>query len=174
MKYKKSQIKFGESIGVIIIVYIIIMVGLIWYNNINSKDLNELHKKDLNARAFERYQFIVNLNLIHTSQKGNIDEDFDLISLKTMHNFTNTKYGKLFFSNQLGYSLIEVDIYNNSVFDNIQTDNYQEKIILYNNTPNRNSQIHSVQTYRTLIPIRDNINKINLIGVIYIKSINLK
>ncbi len=166
----KSQIKFGETIGVIIIVYIIIMVGLIWYNNINSKDLNEIYERDLNARSFEKYQFIVNLNLIHKSERGDIDEEFDMDSLIAMENFFRTDIGKEYLSKRLSFSTISVDVYNRDSFNEIRSDNIERTITLYDVQPNENIEILSIPVYRTLIPIRDNIENVNKIGIITIKS----
>jgi len=167
---KLSQIKFGETIGVIIIVYIIIMVGLIWFNNINNSDISDMSKKNLENKAFEKYQFVINFDLIHKSERGDIDEEFDLISLRALSNYSKTKIGEKYLSYRLSFSTITVDIYNKSVFSGINDTNMQESLILYNKTPNSNREISDVIIYKTLIPIRDNIINENDIGVIYIKS----
>ena len=158
----KAQIKFGETIGVIIIVYIVIMSGLIWYNKINTGDLNDIKNKDNLEKSFEKYYYLNNLNLIHVSQRGYIDEEFDLISLITLSNFSKTKQGKEYLRKQLGNALITLKIYNFSMDNQINSTNYEQLIILYNNTPiiknnlgNKISKIISTDNYRTLIPIID-------------------
>ena len=170
MKNKSAQIKFGETIGVIIIVYIIIMVGLIWFNNINNSDITKMNEKNLENKAFEKYQFIVNFDLIHKSERGDVDAEFDLISMKALSNYSKTKIGMNYLSNRLSFATVRVDIYNESVFSGINKTNMQESILLYNKTPNPNQIDFQTIIYKTLIPIRNQINHKNDVGVIYIKS----
>jgi hypothetical protein len=85
---KKSQVKFGETIGIIIIVYIIVVLGFVWYNNTNTKSINEMFENDQRDRAFERYHFVMNLDLLHKSQRGFVDSEFDLNSLRAFSNFS--------------------------------------------------------------------------------------
>lgn len=164
---KKAQIKFGETIGVIIIVYMILMVGLIWYNNYNTKSLNELRENDLKDRAFEKFNYIKNLNLIHLSEQGIIDTKFDKASLMAMANMSQNKTGKEYFSRQLGEATIIVEIYNSS---NLNLTNYEEVILLYNSTPNANKTIINQETYKTLLPVFDPEDKSVKIG--YMKLTN--
>lgn len=157
---KKAQIKFGETIGVILVVYIIIMTGMIWYNNINNKNLQEIRDNDLRERAFEKYYYLNNLDLIHISQRGYIDEEFDIIGLRTLENYSNTENGREHLRKQLGESTIIVKVYNYST--ELNDTNYNELLVLYNNTPkefdtvgNRLRKITSEDNFRTLIPIID-------------------
>ena len=167
---KKSQIKFGETFGVIIIVYVIILVGLIWYNSINNTQIKRIYEKNLENEAFEKYQYIINFNLIHRSERGDVDELFDYASLKTMANFSRTKIGKEYLSRRLSLATIKLDIYNRSAFNGINQTNMEEEIILYNNTPKKNQDILETPIYKTLIPIHDDLTGKNKIGALYIKS----
>ena len=163
---KKSQIKFGESIGIIFIVYIILMVGLIWYNGINNKDLKDLQENDKRDRAFEKYEYIVNLDLLHKSQRGSVDEEFNSISLKVFLNFSETEIGKKYLEKRLGESTIIIHVYNQSSFNNINETNMQETIVLYNKTPANRKEIIKKDNFRTLIPIQDPITKQNNVGLL--------
>lgn len=154
---KLGQIKFGESIGVIIIVYIVIMVGFIWYNNVNSDNLVEIYEKDQQNRAFEKYHNIVNNHLIHSSQLGYIDEELDLYSLYTMKNYTQTKEGKQHLNSFLGNSLITVKLYDINM-------NSIKNITIYNNS--KPEIEYNLEFLRTLITVKDEINEKNLIGIL--------
>jgi len=166
---KRSQIKFGETIGVIIIVYIILMIGLVWYNNINAKDLEEMRLNDLNDRAFEKYYYLVNLDLIHVSKRGNVDEEFNLESIRILSNYSKTKAGNLFLKNQLSDSLVEIKVFNFSSNNNYDLSTPVENITLFNSTP-ADKEIISVDKFRTLIPIRDDIERRNKIGILVISN----
>lgn len=160
---KNAQIKFGETIGVIIIVYMILMVGLIWYNNYNSKDLAEIREKDLQDRAFEKFDYLNKLSLIHVSQRGIIDNEFDLFSLIAFSNVTQNKTQREFYSKQLGEATIIIKIYNSS---NTNLSRNETQILLYNLTPNENKNIIKQENYISLIPVydaKDNTVKLGLL-----------
>ena len=174
---KTGQIKFGETIGVIIIIYFIVTFGLIWYNSINTDSIKELSDKDKQNRAFEKYYFIVNSNLVHISQRGYIDKEFDLYSLKTMQEYSKTKEGKLYLDNYLGNSKIQVLVFdknfqNSNVDINSPTKHFDSNnipiknlLILYDNKPSNN--INTIkQTHKTLIPIRDEVSKTTYLGIL--------
>jgi hypothetical protein len=138
------------------------MFGLIWYNNHSSKELNEISKEDQIDRAFEKYNYIVNSNLLRTSQQGDIDEEFDLVSLRAFSNFSKNEPGKELVRKQLTESTILVQIFDFK-FNSI------ENITLYNKTP---SEIEDWEQFRTLIPIKDPVSKKTYIGLILVKVYN--
>lgn len=152
---RKGQIKFGETFGIIILVYIIVMVGMMWYNNINTKDINEMLQDDRRDRSFEKYYYIVNSNLLHKSEAGDIDEELDLVSLRIFSNFSNST-GKEFIRKQLGESTILIEI-RDFCYNSI------ENITLYNNTPNGTL---NVEKFKTLIPVISPINQTTYLGVL--------
>ena len=163
---KKAQIKFGESIGVIIIVYFVIFTGLIWYNNINTKNLNELYEKDQKNRAFEKYYFLINSNLIHVSQRGYVDKEFDIYSLKALEEFNKNPKNKDYLDSYLGNSKVEITIYEKEL-QNPQT------LIIYDNSPtNTNLRINS-EIFRTLIPIKDTVNGPVYLGILELTKYNV-
>lgn len=157
---KKAQIKFGETIGVIFIVYIIILAGFIWYNDITQDNLREIYEEDQLSRAFEKYYFIVNFDLIHVGQFGIMDEEFDINSLRVMKNFSKTSSGKAYLDKRLDESTAIVRVYDKD-FISI------ENITLYNKTPGNNID-YDTQIFRSMIPIIDEINKSTYMGILEI------
>ncbi|NQZ85110.1 MAG: hypothetical protein HRU03_05310 [Nanoarchaeales archaeon] len=161
---KSAQVKFGETIGVIFIVYLVIVVGFIWYNNSNSKAITEMIEKQDKQGAFERYDYILKLNLIHKSELGYIDKEFDKTSLDAMANYSQSVTGKEFFRRKLGTSLVTFSLYDidmNSLYN----------ITVYNNTPV--DQRFKQTSYRTLVPVYDGIKKTSYIGVLEILDFNV-
>ena len=158
---KKAQVKFGESIGVILIVYLIIMGGLMWYNKINNNNLYEIYKDDQQDRAFEKYYYISNLDLIHESKKGVIQDYYDLNSMIVFSNFSIKEENKIFFSKQLATSLITLKIYDNN--ENLKKDISFHNLTIYNNTPEENDILDSLQ-FKTIIPIK--YEKTSKIGIL--------
>ena len=156
---KKAQVKFGETIGIIIIVYIVVVVGFLWYNNVNTKNITEIYEKDQKNRAFEKYHYIINLHLIKSSQRGDIDEDFDKNSILTMGNYSKTKEGREFLRKSLGTSFVNIQLLDDSFSP-------YENITLYNNTPDLEKKRYEIETFRTLIPVNDEINSRTEIGIL--------
>jgi len=158
---KKAQINFAETFAIIIIVYIVIVVGMVWYNQHNSKKVEEMQFNDKMQRSFEKYYFIVNLNLLHKTEHTDIDEEFDLTALQVFEkSYMNDPQSKDFIRSQLGDSLVSVDILNFDLTLN-------QTIIVYNNTP---SKIRNIETFRTLIPVYNPITRKNHIGKLTLRS----
>jgi hypothetical protein len=156
---RSAQVKFGETIGVIFIVYLVIVVGFVWYNNSNSKAIEEQMQKQQNEQAFEKYDYILKLNLLHKSELGYIDQEFDKTSIDSMANYTETVEGKEFFRQKLGLSRVDFYLYD---IDMISISN----ITVYNNTPV--GQKFMQTSYRTLVPVYDGIEKTAYLGVLEI------
>lgn len=165
---KKAQIKFGESIGVIIIVYIIIMVGMIWFNSINNSDIQQTRNDDLKNKAFEKYFYVINLDLIHQSQEGDVKEEFNLNSLIAFTNYSKTQIGKKYLKKRLGEATITLDVYSREELLNGNIPS--KKLVLYNVTPAKNKDITNTDLFRSLIPVHDEINKTNEIGILKITN----
>jgi hypothetical protein len=164
---KKGQVKFGETFGIIFIVYIIVIIGIIWYNNINTSAIQELSDDSQRDRAFEKYHFIMNSNLLHKSQLGDVDEDFDLYSLKSFRNYSKGN-GTEAVRSQLGESTILVELYDKELAKLPES-----PILLYNNTIKpKDGTKKKIETFRSLIPIQDTINKETYIGILVVKTYN--
>lgn len=151
---KKSQVKFGETLAVIIVVYLIILVGSVWYNNINTKDLNKLHEDNQLNLAFEKYHFITNLDFIRISNRGKLDENFDYYSLKTFEDFAKNQ-GQEFIRKNLGEAYIHLYLYNQSLFKDNDVKSF-ENFTLYNNSLGQNTQ---KEVFWGVIPIKNPINR---------------
>lgn len=162
-KNNSGQVQFGEAIGVIMIVYIVLVVGFVWYNNSNSKAIAEEMAKQQKEKAFEKYDYVLKLNLIHKSELGYIDQEFDKTSLEAMANYTLSKDGKEFFRQKLGTSKIEFQLYDIDL-------NSISNITVYNNTPKDefggNDVEYKISPYRTLVPVYDGVDKTSYLGVL--------
>lgn len=166
---KKSQIKFGESIGVIVIVYIVLMSSLMWYNNISKTDINNLYLDDQKERAFEKYTYINNLDLLHISQRGITDNEFDknsLIAFSSYTKITGNLSGKEHIRKQLGESVVTIKIYN---YTSIKNFTPYLNLTLYNNTPkDYNSKTYEKVSYKTLVSVTSTNEKRTDIGLLEI------
>jgi len=152
---KNAQIKFGETFGVIILVYIIVMVGMIWYNNINTKDIAQMNEKNQRDRAFEKYYYVINSDMLHVSEQGDVDPEFSLTSFRVFSNYTKNE-GKEHIRQQLGESIIVLEIVDKDFVS-------QENLTVYNNTP---KDFKNRESFKTLIPVMDKINKKTSIGIL--------
>jgi hypothetical protein len=169
---KKAQVKFGETFGVIIIVYFVIVAGFAWYNKENSKSIEELIEDDKFERSFEIYYFVVNNDLIRVSQRGVIDDELDLNGLRAFEKFSQNTENQEFLRRQLGESTVTISIFDYNTIQNSHLDDVDFKhykgghIILYNNTP---EGISDVEIFRTLIPVRNEAeNRIDM-GLLEVK-----
>lgn len=163
---KKGQVKFGETFGIIFLVYIIIMVGMIWYNNINNNTIEELNQDSQRDRAFEKYHFILNSNLLHKSELGDVDEDFDYYSLISFEEYSKGD-SKEFVRNELGESTVIVEVYDRELNE------LRDPIVLYNNTVEpKDGTRKKIETFRSLIPVIDTVKKETHMGVLIVKTYN--
>lgn len=165
---KKSQIKFGETIAIIIVVYIVLMTSLVWYNNSNKKDITAMYEQDQSERAFEKYTYIESLDLIHISERGITDNEFDKNSLIALQNYTKTKTGKEQLRKQLGNTQVTIRIYNYSGISDFKS---YLNLTLYNNTPqdfNTNRLNYDIINYKTLVSVVDTNEKRTDIGLLEI------
>lgn len=142
---RKAQIKFGESFAIIILVYVIIVAGMVWYNNNNEKKIYEMQQRDKMERAFEKYYYIINSDILHKSEQGDIDEEFDLISLRIFSNYTKNEINKDYIRRQIGECTIIVELVDKEF-------NSLENITLYNSTQ---TKFTNIESFKTLIPIYD-------------------
>lgn len=163
---KRGQVKFGETIGIIVIVYLVVVLGFVWYNNVNTKSINDIFEKDQRARAFERYHYIMNLDLLHVAQRGYLDVEFDLDSLRTFANFTQGD-SREFARSKLGDSKVDLKIYSLNYTNGESSFETFENLTLYNNTP---SYRYDQQVFTSLIPVVDTASKKTYVGVLELTS----
>lgn len=156
---KKSQIKFGETFAIIILVYIILVIGMVWYNNINTNSIKEMQENDLRDRSFEKYFYIVNSELLHVTSQGDVDEEFDLTSLEIFSNYS--KSNREFIRKQLGEATVIVELYDKD-FESIKNITLYD--LRYENSNNKNRK--NEERFKTLIPVKDTIKKETNIGIL--------
>lgn len=153
---RKAQVKFGETVGILFVVYLVLVFGIMWYNNKNSDDLRELYLQDAQDRSLEKYYFIIYSDLLRTTEEGYEKNSFDLLSMKTFANYSKTQEGKEYLQGRLGEAEITLTLYEgNSVWQG-GGESYDE-LVLYNNSPEfrSNSQILRQQVFTSIIPIKD-------------------
>jgi hypothetical protein len=160
---KRAQLKFGEAIGVIIIVYLVIMAGFIWYNNGAQKRIAELQEDSESSLAFEKYLFIANLDLLRSGRSGIVDEEFDLNSLKALDSFSQTEEGKEYFQRRLGDASIKMELY---TLDNLETpfeviDVYEKRSL--------NRELVGLLPFRNVVSVKDKQNDKVHLGLITVQ-----
>ncbi len=146
---KKSQIKFGETMGVMVVVYIVILLGFSWYNSIMTDNIVDLQNEDIKFRNNEKLEYVLNLELLKLKNRGNIKKEFDYYSLLAFKNYASVRSEKGFkeVERNLGYSLINLSILNLDFSVN-------NNIILFDNSlPLKD--VKSQKIYKVIIPIRD-------------------
>ncbi|MDA3854754.1 MAG: hypothetical protein PF569_00745 [Candidatus Woesearchaeota archaeon] len=156
---KKSQIKFGETFAIIILVYIILVIGMVWYNNVSTNSIKEMQENDLRDRSFEKYSYIVNSEFLHVTSQGDIDEEFDQVSLEIFSNYS--KSNKEFIRKQLGEATVIVELYDKNLKSIKNITIYD---LRYDNSNNENRK--NEERFKTLIPVKDTINKETNIGIL--------
>ena len=76
MTSKKSQLKFGEMFAIIFIVWLVLVIGAVWYTNYNKKEIVKINEESSKNLAFERYSFIRNIPYLRVSQLGEVEYTF--------------------------------------------------------------------------------------------------
>lgn len=160
---KKSQVKFGETFAVIIVVYLIILIGSVWYNGINKDQLEELNEKNQMNLAFEKYRFLSNLDVLMVSQKGRVGQSFDYHALKSFYNFSQSESVD-YLQRNLGEAYIHIYLYNFSVYsqDPENAISY-ENFTLYNYTFDTRS---SNEVFWSIISVENQVEDKTSIGVL--------
>jgi hypothetical protein len=159
---KKSQIKFGETIGVVLIVYVVILLGFSWYNSITNDKIIELEEKNVKFRNNERFDYVLNLELLRLKNRGSIQKEFDYYSLLAFEDYTKDKKDKSFkkTSENLGFAFVKIDILGSN-FD------IEESITLFDNKLDEND-IRSQKSYKVVIPIKDEQRYVTRLGIMEI------
>ena len=157
---RKAQVKFGETIGIIFIVYIVLVVGFVWYNSYSSKYIEEQNEKANLDRAFEKFNYLLKLNLIHKSELGDLSQEIDRTGLIAMSNYSSSGEGREFFRQHLGTSLVTFYLYDIEM-------NLVESIVVYNNSID-SSREFNIKPFRTVLPVFDGINDTVYVGIIQV------
>jgi hypothetical protein len=167
---KKAQVKFGETIGVLFIVYFLIMIGLVWYNSSNSSDLKELSQKKVEAEVFQKQTFLLHSSLLKSSNFNEKENYVDEITLKAFYNFSKTENGTEFLKDKLGNALVTIQIFSYDEIKNINDINQRDK-----NVSSFNDQDHVLVVYNySLFPIEESRNSLKAISTFPIQTIEGK
>ncbi len=167
---KKAQIKFGETFGIIIIVYLVLFFGLTWYNNSNSKDLKELYEKDQLERSFEKYHFLNNLELLRVSKQGHVERALDYHSLEVFSNFSAVE-GKDYLRGKLGYGNVTIQLYE---YDDDGLEKKDNEITLYKNEPLEEIEVIGRNAFKNVLIVKNQVTGEQLLGVVNIITIQTK
>ena len=146
-----GQIKFGETVGVLIIVYIVVMFGLGWYSSSNQSNLEDMQDDLADRRALEKYYTVLYSDFLGKSEQGFDRNYFDMLSLKAYEEYSGDKG---YLERRYGESVITVDVINDSVLNDGDD---PRRIVLYNNTPDfrDDHRIESMQRFTSLVSILD-------------------
>ena len=158
---KKSQIKFGETFGVMIIMYFVIIFGIKFYEGYLKDNIEEIRLTNEKLLEEEKFTYFSKLNYLKYSISGIYQNEFDIHSLRAYSNYSKNYplevEKKLGFSNasikvlKINFSNSDFSIYTNetiNLFENVK-DDFKSKTI-----------------YRTLYPIRDTSKEETYIGIL--------
>ena len=109
LKMKKAQINMMETIMVLIVFFFILVIGLVFYANIQIGNAKEDVKKYNELKAIENMQKLLFLPEL---QCGGGDEVFtciDVLKLKALANVMKNGTNRVYYSDELGNSLVMVE-----------------------------------------------------------------
>lgn len=154
---RKSQIKFGETIGIIFVVYLVLVFGVMWYSSENESDLQEMKADNSQQQALEKYYYIIYSDLLKTSQRGFEKNYFDLVSMEALADYSKSKEGKDYLRGRLGEGLITLKLYNGSDVYSTTPGEIDKEFVLYNHSPEfrEQSQLVRREVFTSLIPVQD-------------------
>jgi hypothetical protein len=155
---KKSQVKFGETFGVMIIMYFVIIFGMYWYDSYLQDVKEDLFKKNKKLIEKERIEYISNLKYLKYSFSGIIGEEFDLYSLYAYSKYSKNETYKKEIRKNLGTSLVVLKVLNESLQIN-------QTIILYNNSLDNPTDI---SIFRLMYPIKNSVLEKTNLGLLEI------
>lgn len=178
---KTGQVKFGETIGIIFIVYILIMVGFTWYNSITQDDFAELQEDVDREAVFDKYNFIVQSSFLRKSQGTDTENVMDYRSFMAFYNYSQTEDGKRFLRSRLGEGMISIYFYEineQSQLVGVDLDGengfnkIEDTLIIYNYTRDDSSRLRKQENVLTTFPVDFSYRKEKLtrIGVLSLQS----
>ncbi len=177
---KKAQVKFGETIGILFIVYLILMVGLTWYNSINEDDIKELIEEQNEVKANQMYEFVLNSNFIRKSQGSESENLMDMYSLQAFYDYSQSLEGEDFLRKRLGEGIIKIYFYqldhtndDDLIIYDLDTTNppgkQDDAIILYNFT-RIGEEPKNFNIIRSTYPVEETLSGEIFIGVLEVNS----
>ncbi len=155
---KTAQIKIGEVIGIIFVVYLMLMFALSWFSKSSSETIAEMRERDAVNEAYDIFNFILNNPNLQYKVRGLTESShtLDLINLMTLSR--NIKNHREYYPRKLGYSEIVIDLYD---FRNPSSP-YVNRIVVYNNTK---KDLVNKKVYFNLMNVYSPLNKTFYLGV---------
>ena len=160
MKDKKSQIKMFETIAVLIIFFVLIGFGLVFYSRIQGQQSQEKQEENFELKAIQTAQLVSFLPEIQCSSDGIPTNDcFDILKIKAL-NYVNTgEIRNKYYFDTFGYSEISInqiypsvvnwDIYKRPLTDSKAKSSIQIPVSLYNASSRKyNFGVLNVAVYR--------------------------
>ncbi len=178
---KAGQVKFGETIGIIFIVYILIMVGFTWYNSITQDDFAELQEDVDREAVFDKYNFIVQSSFLRKSQGTDTENVMDYRSFMAFYNYSQTEDGKRFLRSRLGEGMISIYFYevnDQSQLVGVDLDGengfnkVEDTLVIYNYTRDDGSRLRKQENVLTTFPVDFSyrMEKLTRVGVLSLQS----
>ncbi len=112
MKNKKSQIKMFETIAILLIFFVLIGFGLIFYGRIQGQSFQEKQEEDFELKAIQTAQLVSFLPELQCSSNGVIVDDcFDILKIKALKEFIqhNPNIGNEYYFDFFGFSRITIE-----------------------------------------------------------------
>ncbi|MFH1439783.1 MAG: hypothetical protein ABIG89_04400 [Candidatus Woesearchaeota archaeon] len=166
---KQSQLKLGESIIVLIIFFILLIVGLVFYAKIQShitqKDGEEFNAK----RAIDMALAIKFLPELQCTSQAT--EEFDCVDLAKLQVYKLVMDGKDWYGRYYAQMFPNAKITIKQVFAPSGDLLHQEGILLFNNIYIKDEDIKSFQKISIPITIYDSIADSNSFGFIVLEVV---
>ncbi|MBU0461888.1 MAG: hypothetical protein KJ574_04860 [Nanoarchaeota archaeon] len=124
--HRNAQVKFGETIAILFIFFLLIVVGAVFYVRIKAVSVSREVTEFKDVRAVELSQTISFMPEFQCTEVNVVEPScFDLYKLKAMEKVSKDSENKAFYLRELGNVLIEI----------LQVYPPGATIVPYNNTP---------------------------------------
>ncbi|PIZ52359.1 hypothetical protein COY26_04715 [Candidatus Woesearchaeota archaeon CG_4_10_14_0_2_um_filter_33_10] len=160
MKNKKSQIKMFETIAVLIIFFVLIGFGLVFYSRIQGPQFQEKQEENFELKAIQTAQIVSFLPEIQCSSDGIITNDcFDILKIDALNYINTGEIRDEYYFDTFGYSNISInqiyppgvnwEIYKRPLTNSKSKSSIQVPISLYNASSREyNFGVLNVDVYR--------------------------
>ena len=112
MKNKKSQIKMFETIAVLLIFFVLIGLGLIFYGRIQAGSFQETQEENFELKAIQTAQLVSFLPELQCSSNNIIVDDcFDILKVEALSEFIeqNPNIRNEYYYDLFGFSSINIE-----------------------------------------------------------------
>ena len=112
MKNKKSQIKMFETIAVLLIFFVLIGLGLIFYGRIQAGSFQETQEENFELKAIQTAQLVSFLPELQCSSNNIIVDDcFDILKVEALSDYIeqNPNIRDTYYYDTFGFSSITIE-----------------------------------------------------------------